>query len=246
MKLEERLNKSNNPMIKEEVLRGNTTNDRQEVMTIQGGVNKTFILFAVLLMAAFVGYSAPSQLFMIGGSIGGFIVSIIAAKDLKRSNIWAPLFAGLYGLAIGSITFMYGAMYDGIVFHAITITLAIFFTMLTLYKSGLIVVTEKFRSVIMTAMGAIMLLYIVSFGLSMFGIDMPYLHDQSMIGVGISMGIVVIASLKLLVDFDNFDRGAKFGSPKYMEYYIGMGLLFTMIWLYTEILYILSYFMGSD
>lgn len=246
MKLEERLTKSNNPMIKEEVLKGNITNDRQEVMTIQGGVNKSFVLFAVLLMAAFVGYSAPSKLFMIGGSIGGFIVSIIASRDLKRSNIWAPLFAGLYGLAVGSITYLYGAMYNGIVFHAITITFAIFFTMLTLYKSGLIQVTEKFRSVIMTAMGAIMLLYIVSFVLSLFSIDMPFLHDQSMIGVGISMGIVVIASLKLLVDFDNFDKGAAFGSPKYMEYYIAMGLLFTMIWLYTEILYILSYFMGGD
>ncbi|MEM1120885.1 MAG: Bax inhibitor-1/YccA family protein [Bacteroidota bacterium] len=246
MKLADRLTKSNNPMIKEEVLKGNITRDRQEVMTIQGGVNKSFVLFAVLLMAAFVGFSNPNNIFLYGGSIGGFIVSIIASRDLERSNIWAPLFAGLYGLAIGVITFAYGSMFEGIVFHAITITLAIFFTMLTLYKSGLIKVTEKFRSIIMTAMGAIMLLYIVSFILSLFSIDMPLLHDQSIYGVGISMGIVVIASLKLLVDFDNFDKGAQFGSPKYMEYYIAMGLLFTMIWLYTEILYILSYFMGSD
>lgn len=242
----DRLNKSNNPMIKEEVLKGNITNNRQEVMTVQGGVNKSFVLFGVLLMAFFVGYTAPSQLFMYGGMIGGFVVSIIASRDLQRSNIWAPLFAGLYGLAIGTMSFLYGQMYDGIVFHAVTLTFAIFFTMLTLYKSGLITVTEKFRSVIMMATGAIMLLYIVSFVLSLFSIDMPFLHDQSMIGIGLSMGIVVIASLKLLVDFDNFDRGEKFGSPKYMEYYIAMGLLFTMIWLYTEILWLLSNFMGGD
>ena len=118
--------------------------------------------------------------------------------------------------------------------------------MLTLYKSGLITVTEKFRSVIMMATGAIMLLYIVSFVLSLFSINMPFLHEQSMIGIGISMVIVVIASLKLLVDFDNFDKGAQFGSPKYMEYYIAMGLLFTMIWLYTEILWLASALMSGD
>ena len=242
----DRLNKSNNPMIKEEVLRGNTTNNRQEVMTVQGGINKSFVLFGVLLLTFFVGYSAPSQLFMMGGMIGGFIVSIIMSRDLKRSNIWAPLFAGLYGLAIGAMSALYAYAYDGIIIHAVTITFAIFFTMLTLYKSGLIKVTEKFRSVIMMATGAIMLLYIVSFVLSLFSINMPFLHEQSMIGIGISLVIVVIASLKLLVDFDNFDRGEKFGSPKYMEYAVAAGLLFTMIWLYTEILWLLSVVMGGD
>lgn len=243
----DRLNKSNNPMIKEEVLKGNTTNNRQEVMTVQGGVNKTFVLFGVLLMTAYVGYMAPSRLFMMGGFIGGFIVSIIMSRDLKRSNIWAPLFAGLYGLGVGALSAVYGSMFDGIVFQAITITMSVFFVMLTLFKSGLIKVTEKFRSVIMMATGAIMLLYIVEFVLgTFFSIDVPYLHDQSMMGIGISLVIVVVASLKLLVDFDNFERGEKFGSPKYMEFAIGAGLLFTMIWLYTEILYLLSAVMGSD
>ena len=92
-------------MIKEEVLRENMTNNRQEVMTVQGGVNKSMILFGVLLMTFYVGYTNPSSLFMMGGMIGGFIVSIIASRDLKRSNIWAPLFAGLYGLAIGSLSY---------------------------------------------------------------------------------------------------------------------------------------------
>ena len=228
------------------MLRDNRTHDRNEVMTVQGGVNKSFVLFGVLLMTFFVGYSTPNPLFMYGGMIGGFIVSIIMSRDLQRSNIWAPLFAGLYGLAIGAISAIYANVFgDNIIFHAVTLTFAIFFSMLTLYKSGLITVTEKFRSIIMMATGAIMLLYIVSFVLSLFSIDMPFLHDQSMIGIGISMAIVVVASLKLLVDFDNFDRGAKFGSPKYMEYAIAAGLLFTMIWLYTEILWLLSAMSGD-
>jgi uncharacterized YccA/Bax inhibitor family protein len=246
MKLGKNLFRSSNPMVKEEVLRQNTTREREDKMTIEGGVNKSFVLFGVLLMAFYVGYTNPNPLFAYGGMIGGFIVSIIAARDLKRSNIWAPLFAGLYGLAIGAVSFMYASIYDGIIFHAVTLTFAIFFTMLTLYKSGLIKVTERFRSIIMVATGAIMIMYLLSFVLSLFSIDLPFLHDRGMIGIGISMAIVAIASLKLLVDFDNFDRGAQLGSPKYMEYYVAMGLLFTMIWLYMEILWLLSNFLGDD
>ncbi len=246
MKFKKSLFKSNNPMVKEEVLRRNSTSKDIENMTIQGGVNKSFVLFGVLLMAFYVGYAAPSTLFMYGGVIGGFIVSIIAARDTQRSAIWAPLFAGLYGVAIGSVSHFYAALYDGIIFHAVTLTFAIFFTMLTLYKSGLIKVTDRFRSIILMATGAIMLLYIVSFVLSFFSIDFPFLHDRGMIGVGISLVIVAIASLKLLVDFDNFDKGEQLGSPKYMEWYIAMGFLFTMIWLYMEILWLLSNFLGED
>ena len=246
MKFKKSLFESNNPMVKEEVLRRNTTQERLDVMTVQGGVNKSFVLFGVLLMAFYVGYAMPNTLFMYGGMIGGFIVSIIAAKDTQRSAIWAPLFAGLYGLAIGAISYFYASIYNGIIFHAVTLTFAIFFAMLTLYKSGLITVTERFRSIILMATGAIMLMYIISFVLSFFSIDFPFLHDRDAIGIGISLAIVAIASLKLLVDFDNFDKGAQMGSPKYMEWYIAMGFIFTMIWLYMEILWLLSNFLGDD
>ena len=243
-----RLMKSNNPMIKEQVVTGGSpiTRTGEGSMTVSGGANKSLILFGLMLMTAVVGFTMPSQLFMYGGIFGGMAISFIASRSPEKSSIWAPLFALVYGLAIGTITAIYGARYNGIIFQAVTITMSIFFAMLFLYKSGLITVTDKFRSVIMTLMGGIMILYLVSFGMHMFGYDMPFLHDQSMIGVGISCVIALVASLKLLVDFDNFDRGAKSGSPKYMEWYISMGLLFTLIWLYTEILYIVGALMGSE
>lgn len=246
MKFEKRLLESNNPMMKDEVLQQNTTRNRREAMTVQGAVNKSFILFIALLATFVVGFAFPNPLFLWGGIIGGFVISIIAAKDLQRSHIWAILFAAVYGLATGALSAIYNARFDGILFHAVTLTFSIFFTMLTLYKSGLVKVTEKFRSVIMMATGAIMLLYLVSFVLYMFGITMPFLHEQSMIGIGISLVIVAIASLKLLVDFDDFHKGEQFGSPKYMEWYVAKGLLFTMIWLYWEILWLVSAFMGGD
>jgi len=239
--------KSNNPMIKEEVVTGNSPITRADgSMTISGSINKSFILFGLMLMTAVVGFMFPSKLFMYGGIFGGMAISFIASRNVEKSSTWAPLFALVYGLAIGTISAIYGGMFDGIVFQAVTITMSIFFAMLFLYKSGLITVTDKFRSVIMTMMGGIMILYLVSFGMYMFGMDMPYLHDQSPIGIGISLVIALVASLKLLVDFDNFDRGVRAGSPNYMEWYISMGLLFTLIWLYTEILYLVSAFMGSE
>ena len=251
---------SNNPMMKDDIIRskGRTEvldgemvhSETYPAMTVQGAVNKTFmlggILFITALIGAFFTASLGSPMLIYGGFIGGAIVSFIAARNVEKSGLWAPIFAALEGLAVGGVSVIYAFAFDGIIFQAVTITFAILFTMLMLYKTGMIKVTERFRNIIMTAMGAIMLVYLVEFALHMFGIDVPYLHDQSMIGVGISLLIVGVASFKLLVDFDNFDKGEQHGAPKYMEWYFGMGLLFTLVWLYLEILYLLSNFMGSD
>ncbi|MEM9823507.1 MAG: Bax inhibitor-1/YccA family protein, partial [Bacteroidota bacterium] len=140
----------------------------------------------------------------------------------------------------------YASIFENIVFSAVSLTFAILFTMLMLYKSGLIKVTERFRNIVMTATGAIMLVYLASMVLYFFSIDMPFLHDQSPIGIGISLLIVGVASMKLLVDFDNFEKGEQLKTPSYMEWYFGMSLLFTLIWLYLEILWLLSNFMGND
>jgi len=244
----DRLTKSNNPMIKEEVVSGRSPIERAGggVMTMSGSINKCLMLFGILLVVGGYAYMNPHPYFMMGGVIAGMVISFINSRDLSKSAIYAPLFTAAYGLFAGALTAMYAAAYNGIIFHAVTITLSIFFSMLFLYKSGLITVTDKFRSVIMTAMGGIMILYLVSFGMYMFGYNMPFLHDQTPIGIGISLVIAIVASLKLLVDFDNFDRGVKSGSPEYMEWYISKGLIFTTIWLYSEVLFLVSNFMGSE
>ncbi|MEL6926854.1 MAG: Bax inhibitor-1/YccA family protein, partial [Bacteroidota bacterium] len=204
------------------------------------------ILFVSALIGAYFTATLGTPMLIYGGFIGGAIVSFIAARNLEKASLWSKVFAALEGLAVGGVSFFYGYMFEGIVFQAISLTMAILFTMLMLYKTGVIKVTERFRNIIMTAMSAIMLVYLVEFVLHLFGVDVPFLHDQSMIGVGISLVIVGVASFKLLVDFDNFERGEQFGAPKYMEWYFGMGLLFTLVWLYLEILYLLSNFLGSD
>lgn len=243
---------SNNPMIKEETLKKQTAQPLDselvysgELMTVSGAVNKTFVLFGIMLAASAIGWMFPSKFMMVGGVIGGAVVSFIAAKNPSKSPIFAPIFAICEGLFVGAISAIYSYMFDGIVFQAATLTFGILFTMLFLYKMGIIKVTEKFRSMVMMAVGGIMIVYLVEFALSMFGIDVPFLHDQSMIGIGISLVIVGVASLKLAVDFDDFEKGEKMRTPAYMEWYFGMGLLFTLVWLYSEILYLLSAFSGD-
>ncbi len=243
---------SNNPMIKEEAIERNTNVlDSEmvysgELMTVNGAVNKTVMLLGIMTIAALGGYVFASKFLMIGGVIGGAAVSFIAGRNLDKSPMLAPLFAVFEGLVVGGASAIYSSFYGGIIFQAVTLTLAILFTMLMLYKSGVIKVTERFRSIIMTAVGGIMLLYLVEFVLYFFGVDVPFLHDQSPIGIGISLVIVGVASMKLLVDFDNFDKGEEMKTPSYMEWYYGMGLLFTLVWLYLEILYLISAFAGGD
>jgi uncharacterized YccA/Bax inhibitor family protein len=75
---------------------------------------------------------------------------------------------------------------------------------------------------------------------------MPYLHEGGAIGIGISVVIIGIASLNLLLDFDNFEKGEHFGAPAYMEWFSAMGLLITLVWLYVELLRLLAMLAGRD
>ena len=245
--------KSNNPLIKEETLKNQTAQPLDselvysgELMTVGGAVNKTFMLFGIMVATSVIGWMFASMFTIVGGAIGAAVVSFIAAKNPSKSPVFAPIFAVCEGLFVGGISAIYAARTgDWIIFQAATLTFSILFTMLFLYKIGVIKVTEKFRSMVMMAVGGIMIVYVIEFALGMFGIDVPFLHDQSMIGIGISLVIVGVASLKLAVDFDDFEKGEKMRTPAYMEWYFGMGLLFTLVWLYSELLYLISAFSGD-
>lgn len=216
-------------------------------MTVSGAVNKSIILGLIMLATAIFSFSSPSSLFLWGGAIGGLVVVLVASFRPQWSATLAPIYAALEGLFLGAVSAMYAnAFYPGIVFQAITLTMAVFFIMLFTYKTGLIKVTQKFRSGVIMATGAILLVYVLNLVLSLFGINMPFLHDGGMIGIGISLLIVGVASLNLLLDFDNFDKGEQYGAPSYMEWFFGMGLLVTLVWLYIEILRLLALLSSND
>lgn len=211
-----------------------------EVMTTQGAISKTFMLMGLLLLTTLVGYAFPSPLTLWGGAIGGLAVVILSVFKKQWSPVLAPIYALLEGLFVGAISAIYAAQYAGIVFQAVTLTMAVLFMMLFIYKMEIIKVTEKFRAGVMMATGAIVIVYVASWILSFFGINMPYIHEAGPIGIGISLVIVGVAALNLLLDFDNFEKGEQMRAPKYMEWFCAMGLLITLVWLYVEMLRLLS------
>ena len=118
--------------------------------------------------------------------------------------------------------------------------------MLFLYGTGIIRATEKFKIGVIAATGAICLVYLVSFVVSLFGSNIPYIHDSGPVGIGFSLVVVVIAALNLILDFDFIEQGVNQQAPKYMEWYGGFSLLVTLIWMYLEILRLLAKLKGNN
>ncbi len=244
----DRFTKSSNPVLQEERLAGASRDsaygpmvDAREASTVSGAVNKSFLLGFLLLLTALYSFSAPSSLFLWGGAIGGLGAVIAMAFKPQWSPTLAPVYALLEGLFIGSISAMYAASLGvGIVFQAILLTVSLLFMMLFIYKAGIIKVTDKFRRGIFMATGAVFLVYMINIVLGFFGMNIPFLHEGGMIGIGISVVIIGIATLNLLVDFDSFEKIEAYRAPKYMEWFCAMGLIVTLVWLYVELLRLLS------
>lgn len=219
-----------------------------EVMTINGTVNKTFILFFLLLLPAswswtqFMNSPNPAAAYpwIIGGSLLGLVIALITVFNKPLAPYLAPAYAICKGLVVGAISATYEALYDGIVLQAIALTMGVLFSLLLAYKTRVIKVTENFKLGVIAATGAIFLVYLVNIALSFFGMSIPYLHDSGPVGIGISVVIVIVAALNLVLDFDFIENGAARGAPKYMEWYGAFGLMVTLIWLYLEILRLLA------
>ena len=238
--------RSGNPSLKADSFEKFTDAGTGRKMTIQGTVNRTFILL-MLLLATFV-YSwnqfstnpdSILPLILVGG-IGGFVVALVTIFIPKVSPFTAPIYALLQGLFLGAISAQYEAQYGGIVFQAVLLTIGVLLSLLLVYKSGLIKVTHNFRLGVVAATGAIFVVYLISFIGSFFGFEIPHLHEATPLGIAISVVIIIIAALNLVLDFDFIENATKRQVPKYFEWYGAFGLLVTLVWLYLEILRLLS------
>ncbi len=221
------------------------------VMTVRGTIHKTLLLILLAVLGAsyswqvFAGAAAPelgaqaAMPYMIGGLVGGLIFSLIAIFSPRRSPWAAPLYSVCEGLCLGAISAIYNFASQGIVVQAVGLTIAVLFLMLVLYRTNIIKVTQKLRSGIIIATGAIALFYLVTWIVSMFT-TVSFMFDASPLSIGISLLIVGVAAFNFLLDFDFIDRGAQMGAPKYMEWYGAFGLMLTLVWLYLEMLRLLS------
>ncbi|MBL7788192.1 MAG: Bax inhibitor-1/YccA family protein [Chitinophagales bacterium] len=227
---------------------------RSEQMTIEGTINKTALLLAIIVgITVFMFYRVIStgdmslvSIAMPMGAIGGFITAIVIIFKNTWANYLAPVYAIFEGFFIGAISIYFEASYPGIAFQAAGLTFGTMGALLFLYRSGIIRATEQFKAGIVAATMGIALFYLLTFILSIFGIQMPYIHQNGLIGIGFSLFVVVIAALNLVLDFDFIERGSEQGLPKHMEWYGAFGLVVTLIWLYVEILRLLSKLQSRD
>jgi uncharacterized YccA/Bax inhibitor family protein len=225
-----------------------------EAMTLTGTVNKTGILLICVVATAAWSWSrffhAPASdtlfpLVAIGG-IGGFIVAMVTIFKKEWSPITAPVYSLLEGLALGGISALFELRYPGIAMQAVGLTFATLFVLLMAYHTGLIRVTEKFKLGVVAATGGIAVFYLVQFVLGFFGVRFAAVNGSGVLGIGFSVVVVIVAALNLVLDFDFIENGVSTGAPKYMEWYGAFGLIVTLVWLYLEILRLLTKLNNRD
>lgn len=253
--------KSGNPTLTEKMFdrAQQASADNAGVMTIRGTINK----FGFLMLMVVAGAAYTWNLFMqekpqtamtlmIVGAIGGLITGLIISFKPNWAGYLAPAYGILEGLFIGAISVVINTMfadkYPGIVMQAVGLTFGVAIAMFLLYNFRIIQATQKFKAVVMTATLGIALFYFITWIVSLFGVNMPFMSitNGGMLGIGISLFVVAIAALNLILDFDMIERGAEAGAPKFMEWYGAFGLLVTIVWLYVEILKLLSRLASRD
>jgi uncharacterized YccA/Bax inhibitor family protein len=241
--------KSSNPALQEKsyegtILEGISTG---EEMTIKGTMNKFGVLMMLMVGSTLFAWSqfykgGNPMPFMIIGVFGGLALAIIMAIKKPWSVYLAPAYAILEGLFVGSVSAYFDYTYPGLPMQAVALTLLVTLIMFLIYRYRIIRVTAKFRTVIIVATAAIAIFYLiqwVSFLISGSPIG-SFTNAATPIGIGFSVLVVGLAALNLLLNFDTIEKGVEMRAAKYMEWYSAFGLLVTVVWLYLEILRLLS------
>jgi uncharacterized YccA/Bax inhibitor family protein len=217
-------------------------------MTVEGVVARSAALFPILVATAWLGWRSVHRTelgvrvpaWILPGLLVGLGIAVLTVFRPKLSPYTAPAYAAVEGLVVGAVSAIYDIQFNGIVLQAVMLTGAVFVIMLGLYTSRRIRVTDKLRTTVMVATMAVVAVYAVSLLLRLFGAGVPMIHDSGPIGILFSLAVVGIASFNLLLDFDLIERGVANGAPKWMEWYGAFALLVTLVWLYLELLRLLS------
>lgn len=230
------------------------------LMTVGGTMLATGVLLVLILATGVIGWSQVSQTevqvmttegpqtqiqthfpgWVFIPMLVGLGIAFLTAFKPMLARFTAPIYALCYGFALGAISQAFNLQYDGIVLQAVGATLGVFCVMLFLYATRIIKVTKRYVVGVLAAMGGIFLLYLVGMVASLFGADIAFWNDPTPLGIGISIVIVIVAALNLGIDFHFIETAVERGSPKAMEWYGAFGLTVSLVWLYLEILRLLS------
>ena len=216
-------------------------------MSVVGTANKLFLLSIIMLIGAGVtyyqfmlGHTDYVNMLMIGGVSIGFILALVLSFKPDATPYLSPVYALSQGAVIAGLSCFFERSYPGIVIQAISLTMLTVLVMSVLFATGLVKATEKFRSIVVAASLTIFVFYLISFIMMLFGINVPYFTQNTPLNIGINIVIAGIAACYLILDFDFIQKGVEKGAPSVFEWYGAFSLLVTVVWLYIEILRLLS------
>ena len=228
-----------------------STTARGDVMTRAGTAGKAALLLALCVFSASftwtqvaAGNTAIMMPALLVGGLGGFVVAMVVSFKPNTAPIGAPIYAVLQGLALGAISAMYNVRYAGIPGQAVLLTFAVALGVFTLYRLNILKATAGFRRMIVGATIGIAVFYVVNLVLSLFNVNLGYTMSSSPLAIGINVVIAAVAALNLVLNFDDIDEAVRMGAPKKMEWYGAFGLMVTLVWLYLELLRLLSRLQG--
>ncbi|HJL58877.1 MAG TPA: Bax inhibitor-1/YccA family protein [Candidatus Thalassarchaeaceae archaeon] len=237
--------RSGNPYLNDDSFGFGTGQNR---MTLEGVANKTMLLLGICVFTAFVSWTTITVNPELGTILFflGVIGSLIAAISMwfidKRKAVYiGPIYAAFEGLFLGPFSGIMETFFPGIIVQAVGLTFGLFFTMLVVYRARLIRPSENLAIGLASAIGAIMLIYMASFVLAIASpYQIPYIHGNGIIGIGFSLFVITVGALTFVMDFDFIEKGVEQGAPKHLEWYAAFGLMITLVWLYIEILRLLT------
>ena len=222
------------------------------VMTLDDVIAKTAIMLGVVLVTAiatfmFIRDFAPGLLYpaVIVSALVGFVTVLMVAGRAKLPIGGVLFYAVIEGVFVGAFSLLFEALYPGIVVSAVLATFVTAGATLAAYKFFNIRVTAKFRKVVLIATFSLAGVFLLNLVMALFGIDLGMRDIGSgagLLSIGISVIAVILAVLSLVVDFDSVERGIAAQAPAQESWRAALGITVTMVWLYTEILRIMSYF----
>lgn len=247
--------KTSNPTLGEGIINRFSFAATDRAMTVQGSINKTALLLALVVAgAAFTWSKVMASIesgvevgingWMIAGSVAGFIIALIISFRQNLAPFLSPVYAICEGLFIGAISAHFEVMFPGLVLRAVLLTFSVMFALLFLYKMRILKATQRFRTILISATAGIAIAYLITFILSFFGFHMNFMYGGGSMGLIVSLLVVGVAALNLVLDFDFIENGAESGLPAYFEWYAAFGLMVTLVWLYIEILRLLAIVAG--
>lgn len=230
------------------------------VMTLPGTVAKTALLVGILAaVGGLSGWLTWGQLdnppshrpfwlwaFLIGSMVVAVVVATVTTARPRVAPITAPLYAAFEGWAVGAISTVFEKEYAGLVVMAVAQTVGVLVALLFVYATRLIRPSQNLALGVSAATLGLVLVYTASLVLGFFGVRVPFVHDDTLLGILFSLVAVTVASFNLVLHFDFIENGVRRGAPKHMEWYAGFGLLVTLVWLYLEILHLLAKLKGRN